>query len=320
MTTNPQALAMVEGAPVLYPVLRAVFHLEALEPDDAERIEEANAIVSEWLGDQFGISWFSFWNEVEGFRRTDLEYASQYATSLATEVGAEEWETNLLQNAGKHSRDEFNVTLSGSKVPSQGSPIMYDFWAEIPEVGFGDQYRALAMLSVSVPIDWPLQDFYDRVNAISNCLRLRWGAAGYSYAEWILYDYQTAFDHKYAHARRYHCFDVAQYVHLAERWHDEIRSVDWLTWVGPALVEKLSAAGVALDSSTLLTVTRVADTVRIEAGKAPEAGDINRLQVPIAYVAADRLVRPVRARTGVDFGGRWTEATTAGWLSRFETA
>ena len=59
------------------------------------------------------------------------------------------------------------------------------------------------------------------------------------------------------------------------------------------------------------------DAIVLQAGDAPEPGDVNRLDVPMSYRRADQMVRPVRARAG-NFSMPWDERTTEEWLTRFE--
>lgn len=59
----------------------------------------------------------------------------------------------------------------------------------------------------------------------------------------------------------------------------------------------------------------------MQAGAAPESGDVNRRRVPAAYAEADRAMRVVRASDGskLEWMGFSRETATA-WLGRFERA
>lgn len=318
MIYPPGPLATLNGGHVLYPTLGAVFHLEPLVDDDAARIEEANAIVLDWLGPELRLSWLSCWNEIEAFRPRDLDYAARSAATLAAPVLDTEEATLVAQNLAKIPRDELHVTVTGSVTEAQGSPVLYRFWSEIPEVGHGDRFRASGTLEVHVPTDRPLGEFYARVTAIAKCLRLRSGTAGLTYAGWPLYDYEHAATALYAHARRFVGFDIGQHIGLSQAWDSALRSVSWLTFVGPAFVDALAEHGRDLASTPLLHVSDLGGGKLIQAGPSPEAGDRNRMRIPAAYIAADELVRPLRAASGVDFGQPWTDRTASDWLRRFE--
>ena len=87
---------------------------------------------------------------------------------------------------------------------------------------------------------------------------------------------------------------------------------------GPIL-DELGARG-GLGASRLSTQAASGDGVVIQAGGAPERGDVNRRQVPPAYREVDALVRPLRAASGVDlpFFAPWDEGSIERWLRRFE--
>jgi hypothetical protein len=104
-----------------------------------------------------------------------------------------------------------------------------------------------------------------------------------------------------------------------KRWHDEIRTVSWLTFLGPAFVERLAQkTGAKLERRGQVEVFPLGDAVVLRAGARPDPGDQNRLRLPPAYVQADEMVRPLRARSGVDFMPPWSPADTEKWLQRFE--
>lgn len=317
MTTPP--LAKFGSNPVLFGALGAVFHLELLEPEDEPRLDEANAIALDWLGPRMAFTWSSSWNDIEPFRPRDLEYAACYPRSLAAPVVPGPPENAIMAaNIVKASHAQHQVIVGGGAAPDEGSPFQYRFWAEIPEVDGSDRYRAYAVLQITVPDTWDLRDFYTRVTSIARCLRLRWGAAGFTYAMWEVMDHETPYSGVYAHARRFFGFDVADYIHTAMAWYRRIRTVSWLTFLGPALGDELATVRGPLVSSSLVDVSRVGDTTLLRAGPAPEPGDRNRMRVPPAYIEADMMVRPIRARDGMDFGGPWSEVTTRDWLCRFE--
>jgi hypothetical protein len=215
---------------------------------------------------------------------------------------------------------DYEVACNGAGMEADASPYLLRFCAEIPEVGRGPRYQPYAVLTLSVPDTWPVDDFRAKVISIAAELRLRWGAAGLTYASWDLQEFQVSHDKVFAHARRHPGYDVGYFEADMERWYDEIRSVNWLTFVGPALQTRLEQAKHSLQSSSLVTIHPAGSSLCLQAGAAPEAGDVNRLNYPRAYMAADALVRPVRAADGRPyvFLGRWSESTITDWLRRFE--
>lgn len=315
-----EPLARAAGAPALYSVLGAVFHLEILKPDDEPRLQDAVEIVRDWFGDRLRWTNKSCDEWISRFRLTDLEYISCYVRDLAEPQVADPDAQLFAANLAKVGRMDYELACNGAEQDGDASPFLLRFCAEIPEVGRGPLYQPYAVLTVTVPDTWPIEDFRTRVTAIAAALRLRWGAAGLTYASWDVQEFQVSHAKVYAHARRHPGYDVGYFEADMESWHDEIRTVNWLTFVGPALVAKLEAAQRRLESSSLVTVRSVGSSLCLQAGSAPEAGDVNRLHVPPAYVEADSLVRPVRAADGRPyvFLGRWNESTVTDWLRRFE--
>jgi hypothetical protein len=306
------------GAPILYGTLGAMFHLEILTSKDEPRLEAACDVIWRMLGADLRSSSFSFADRSEPAKRSHLDYISSYPSHLALTPSASSAPEKQLVAEG---RDDYDVTLTGAPTRATASPFGVRFWAEIGDAaGADDLLPAYSTLSVSVPEAWPLDDFRARVIELAGCLPLRWGAAGYAYSGFIASAPTQMEEARYPHARRHPGYDVGEDIRMMERFHAEIRTVNWLTWVGPALLEKLAAKGVTLASSGQVSVTRAGDSMLLQAGPRPERGDVNRLDIPAAYREADALVRPVRASDPHDlfFGGFPGEAGVEEWLRRFE--
>jgi hypothetical protein len=299
--------------------LGAVFHLELLEPDDEARLEQVTTQVADWFGDQLRWTWMSCWREVEPFRNQDLEYVWTLPRRLEVPNDPADPDTStLLQNLIKQSFWRYHVSIKGGDVHDVVSPFMFQLWSEIPEVVPSDRLPAYAVLQLSVPNTWPIDDFKRRVCAMADSLRLRWATAGYGVTDWQLYDYETPRAETYRHVRRYPGVDVSHvYPNFCPHWYDWIRSVSWLTFVGPALADRLDLDAREIDTS-LLSIDDTGDHLLIQAGDRPRRGDINRLDIPAAYIQADTYIRAVRASTDIAFGMPWTQRTTEEWLRRFE--
>lgn len=319
-TPPGEPLARAAGAPALYSALGAIFHLEILEPDDEPRLERAVELAYGWFGEHLRWTRRSGDVWISRFRPQDLEYIPCYVRDLDEPAVADPSLQIFAANLAKVGRMDHEVACNGAEVEGDASPYLLRFDAEIPEVGRGPRFQPYAVLKLCVPDAWPLDDFRERVMAIAAALRLRWGAAGLTYASWDLQEYQVSHDRVYAHARRHPGYDVGYYEADMELWYDEIRSISWLTFLGPSIATRLEEARGPLQGSPLVSVSRAGSAVCLQAGEAPEAGDVNRLIYPRAYVEADALVRPVRAADGRPFVflGRWTEATLTDWLRRFE--
>lgn len=320
----PTPLQTVDDGPVLYSVLGASFHLELLEPSDGKRLEEVNELVWSWIGPYLRWQFLSSGDEIEPIRRSTLDYIPALTQRLEEpEVGGdgdEVWKAFESQLQRKLLTD-YEVSFHGGDDEFDASPFTYELWAELPDdVRQGDRSRAFATLRVTVPDTWPVADFQEKVLAIAQKLRLRWGVAGYSYTYWIPGYTDEAFSKLFAHARRFVGYDAPFYARSMEALHDAIRSVGWLTFIGEELAARLVAEGRPLESSKLVEVGKAGSAVVLRAGIEPSRGDVNRLDIPEAYAAADAMVRPVRLADGggVVFIGPWSERLITDWLRRLE--
>ncbi|WP_437641898.1 type VI immunity family protein [Sorangium sp. So ce854] len=312
-------LAARLGKPVLYAALGATFHLELLEPDDAGRLDELSAMVMDWIGPYLRAQFGSFLDVPEPFHPRVLDYVASLPEQLdepapLDDVVADAFRAQLARRV----RTDYHVYVSGAEDHWRASPFTYELWAEMPDEHVHKGHiAAYAAVRVTVPESWPLADFRARVLAMAGALRLRWGAAGLTYAHFLPGDPSFGVHTIWAHARRHVGFDVPFLARNVVPLHDAIRSVSWLTFVGPALAAQRSAP---LVRSGAVDVTAAGDNVVLAAGPAPQRGDVNRLDYPAAYVQADQMLRPLRMSRGkeLSFLGPWTEDDITGWLRRFE--
>lgn len=311
-----------DGAPTLFGVLGLEIHLEPIENRDQDALAAVNELVWDWIGPELKQTWFSFYEGPVKTDRSDLDYVSCFARNLAKPVipGAPPQVQIVAADLVRFARSTYSVMCNGGAEAAHASPFSYRFWSETPRVGQDPKcYRPFAALNVTVPDTWPLQDFAERVRAIVRALRVRWAVAGLSYSDWELVDPWPARDQTFRHARRYLGYDVGYFVRFLEEWQQQIRSVSWMTFLGPAFLAKLVALGQpALQSSGLVRVEQVGTTTLLVAGDAPQPGDRNALQVPPAYQEADAMLRRIRADENVNFQQPWDETTTREWLRRFE--
>lgn len=303
-----------DGAPILYDVLAADLYLEQLAPDDINRLDRAMQLVAEWLGPKLRWTGSSALQAVRAFQPSDLELISCHPHQL---------KNDRPPPAGRIQASAiatFEVACHGGESRPSPSPYALRFGCLIVDPDAQPMFSNRPVLRVAVPTTWPLRDFYDRVCVLAQVLRVRWGAAGFMYSGWEYYRHNATQEAIYAHARRHVGFDVGYYEQQLVEWHDAIRSVNWLTILGPALLRRLDEEGRRPETNPLVAVDRLGSGLLLRAGDAPQRGDINRLQVPPAYVAADAMVRPIRATTCNTFGVPWTEVSTNEWLTRFELA
>lgn len=308
------------GIPVVYACLGASFFLESLVEADAERLEEANALIQQWFGAELKWTLNSSVVRVEPYRDDDLEFVSAYPTELRvpmTHAGDPDVHADEVLVA-MDAHTEFGMFCHGGAEHNFASPYSYRFWSEICWMPRGEIFETCPVLRITVPLTWPKDDFREKVTAIASKLRLRWGVAGHTYSGYAIDFWSEVHNAIHAHARRFSGYDPAFYVSFMRRWFHELRTVSWLTMLGPAFVADLRAKNKVLESNRLVTVSQLGENVLLQAGDKPEEGDRNRLDLPKAYQRADEMVRPKRARSTVDFLEPWSEASTEEWLCRFE--
>ncbi len=303
--------------PYLYPALVVFLHLESFVPEDAPRLARVADLVRDWIGESLRYTRNSRVARVEPFRAEDLDYMAEYPETLAFEAEGGPSDdaflaAGLIAAARRH---DFGLACHAGRHPFDASPTTFRFWAEVPGFGPAPRLRTRATLKLSVPVDAPLDDFRARTTEIASSLRLRWGAAGLGYSGNEVQWYKQSDAAIHAHARRHPGYDVGLYVAHGAEFHEWIRTVNWLTFLGPALLARLAAPP---RPTRLVAVEAAGDATLLVAGACPEGGDVNRVRWPAAYLEADQIVRPVRAREGVSFYEAWTEATTGEWLRRFE--
>jgi hypothetical protein len=309
---GPPLVSYPDGLPLLYDVLGVDLYLDPLGPDDVDRLDRAMALVDEWIGPKLQWTGGSALQAVRAFEPSDLELISCHPHQLKNDRQPPSGRVQASAIA------TFEVACHGGKDRPSPSPYALRFACLIVDPDARPVFGNRAVLRVAVPTTWPLRDFYDRVCALAQTLRVRWGAAGFMYSGWEYYAHNTTWQAIFAHARRHMGFDVGYYNNQLVEWHDAIRSVNWLTILGPAFVERLDKAGRRPETNPLVAVEPLGAGLLLRAGDVPQAGDINRLQIPAAYVTADAMVRPIRATTCHNFGVPWTEVTTNDWLTRFE--
>ncbi|MEZ4447374.1 MAG: DUF3396 domain-containing protein [Polyangiaceae bacterium] len=307
--------------PVLHGTLGAILHLEMLDAADEDALDRACERLWAWIGPHLTFANLSCADSTETIRRTHLEYVPSYVTALTAPAAPRPEEQLMHNRMTAHGRTDFFLLCSGADDPAKSSPHSIRFWAEmgIPP----DQERdlpAYGVLHFTVPETTPLDEFQREVVAVAAELRLRWGAAGYTYSGLDLAPGRHAEEAQFAHARRYPGYDLPAYVQVVTPFYRQIRSVSWLTFLGPAMTGELRDLGQPLESQGEVQVFPTHDGgVLLRAGAAPDRGDVNRLWFPTAYREADAMVRPIRSEgRDVWFFHPWDETSTRDWLRRFE--
>jgi hypothetical protein len=317
------------GSPIAYPALGLAFHLEPLDEADVPRLTRACDRIAGVVGPQLRWAYSSVFAEVEPYSPESLDLiascpkqlpvAGPAASGAAPADGASRMIAGTTAMAAAHY-DKLGVACHGGQERNVASPWTVRFYSTT--TAEGGRIRADAMLAATVALDTPLEVLEELATGIASDLRIRWGAAGLAYGAWELDRYGETRDAIYAHARRHPGFDVGQHATWMRAFHDRVRTVSWLTFLGPAMTAQLRASGAPLESDALVRVEPCGEGgVVLRAGDRPAPGDVNRRDVPRAYVRADRIVRAVRAPSPAEtihFYAPWSATTTEAWLRRFE--
>lgn len=312
---EPIARAM-DGAPLAYAALGFAFHLEPLVPEDAGGLATACERIVATHGGALKWAWSSVHGEVERFDPDVLDLVSAFPTQLANAPPMADARAHAGASAMTAAHyDRFGIACHGGGTRNVASASTLRFFATASPSD-GPLLRADAMISASFPPATPAAAIEKLARAVAGDLRIRWGAAGLVYGAWELDRYGATRDALFAHARRHPGFDLGQHTTWMRAFHDRLRTVSWLTFVGPALAAKLPPPSLASDD--VVQVSPCGEGVVLRAGDAPAAGDTNRDDFPHAYATVDRRLRSIRAAENIHFYAPWSTMTTEAWLRRFE--
>jgi hypothetical protein len=300
--------------------LGVFIQLEPPQPEDVDRYRAAMALGQEWIGSELRWTLTTTFAAPEKFRPSDLGYVEDHARASVRPAPSGDIEIDRMQlRLQVASRLDFSMSCYGAVDDVDASPFSFHFHSEVPDDKSALSLTLPTSLLVTVPTDWPLDDFRQRALALIATLRVRWANAGLTYSGADDQVHVATHEAIFAHARRHPGFDIPEFVGLGLAFHDRVRSVSWITVLGPALlVHPLPVA-----TSDAVEVFQVGDCLALQAGAAPSAGDMNRLLFPAGYRAADMMVRKVRSpgpNDTIHFLHPWTEDTSSRWLRRFESA
>ncbi len=308
-----------DGSPLLYAALSVELYLEPPEPSQVEAFEDAADLIDEWVGGELAWTHMSSFGEPEPFEKDDFSHVIERVRRSAPAAYASD-PTSFGQRVDRESSGRFALVCHGGEEDWDASPTTVRYHVE----PFGPAARPTwaSMLRVSVPATTPLDDLRARALELASLLPVRWGMAGLSLVGWDVDHFQPVHRATYALARRHPGFDTSLHILHMPIWFERLRSVSWITLLGPPFLERLEKLGHALPQVAPAPLAFQAlsnGVVAIEA-PAPDPGDTNHNRVPPGYAAADRLVRPIRAASRLHFTAPWTERTTEEWLRRFEPA
>jgi len=310
--------------PLAREVLGIQLHLEPMQPDDAGRLAKALELVKDWIGGELRWTLGTMLGGGVPYESDHFDYVENYPELLELpprEAGStdEEWGDALALLAGPVSA--YGVVCGSSPEPKYAPATSFRFYADVDRVDWNVAHvPALSVLRVTVPTDQSLGLFMERACALASMLRVRWGSAGLMLSGSAIDGYWSEWK-KIAHAYclRHVGVDLGEYVALLRPFHDRIRTVNWLTFLGSGIraqLDKVQPLPAIVPNG--VTIQKMGDVTLIKAGDRPFRGDLNRLDVPPSYVRADQLVRPLRAAAGIRFFDVWDFNETRKWLTRFE--
>lgn len=310
---NAGLLRAVAGTPVAFSALVAQFYLAPLRGTHEATLETVCAQLNRWLGSRLRWTTGSIVSGTERYNDEHLEYISTYPSNMDAEPTPGDFE-ELAMELRAQSLAEFAVHCYGADEIGHASPFSVSFFADIPTVTPGQPLTCASVLRLSVAEDWPLDDFEKNVCEFASMLPLQWGGAGYS----VIGNENTFHEEfaatAFAQARRFPGYDLSNESLFVEEFFDQVRSVNWLTMLGPELATRVGP----LKSDPLVAISPLGNSTLLKAGAHPERGDHNWQQYPAAYRRADQLIRSVRACADLDFLEPWDEETTEQWLRRYE--
>ena len=324
------------GVPSLYAVLRADLYLEPVIDADADPIRHAVTRIVSLLGDN--LHYTLNWNR-NSMRPRVIRYHAKHAKHFADAIGVLTG-TKYGDKFGRmlvtgEFHQEVDIAIKGPpRLPAGGketketdaaSPWGVLFQGEIADAPVDDALPAPAVLSWSVPVSLDLRNFAESVTYVASGLLVSWGVAGYGYASWdyasssaLARERRSHLPALYTHANDHMGFDVGLHHGYLQDLQENIRTVNWLTLVGPRLRSRIK--GTADDR---IEMHRTEAFTLLRASERPHTGGDEGGRA--AYAAVDALLRPIRLSGGMEgnalrkaCGGYFNSADAEAWLRRFE--
>jgi hypothetical protein len=237
---------------------------------------------------------------------TDKHFIQISSGPTAASHGAWSFELSLEKHVGveeRRLREEFAKAAFGIHKPNPDGP-------------------ALSYLSVTAPLTSLLPHphiFRDLAMGVARALPFRSGHAGLGLAydrgdpEWKRDEQLAAWN------RRYRGLDVGSPDCSAPFASERVRGVNWLTMLDHDLLGKVGGRGAVEAIGPDVRLHDLEHGVAIQAGDAPQLGDVNELEDMTSYVKVNRLIKPIRAEEMYPPHGMNREQARE-WLARFDEA
>lgn len=315
--SKEHAASKVEGllqakadVPLVHLVHAFEVHLESIVPEDQDGLERVTEQLTDWLGPNLRWTYNSAFGLVEPYRDGDLGYIANRPTDLKVVTTIKKGFETLQTGFEAVALEDFLLHCHGGAQSAHGSPWQARFHSLITKV-HADRYDSASTLRVTVPLSWPAEDLLERALRMASSMRIRWATLGPSYAGW---ETQWRDQHRkpvFQHAQSHPNFDVDVVQGMTLELHKAIRSVNWITMVGPSLrkraklSDKVPAGAERFEHGDLLV---------LRAASLPDTGD----SINAGYAWADRSIKSLRLPSQQTFGSPWGPSSTERWLSRYE--
>jgi uncharacterized protein (TIGR02270 family) len=305
-----------------------VFSMGPDTPPAVRILPSLEALVSVRLGDDPSRMW-EFWNRLVRDIRHQTPYVFdnrpedgmlQPATDMHHEAVQQAFEAACRGPGGEPRIDWANMKFVDTSDPD-GLPE-HSICCSIGWVESAEAPRGFS-LQLTVPYDYSLEKLVDLGRDLAtNWPGLwRWIGIGYRFVP-VCWHSKYAEDARkivFCRSRRFLGVDVGEQFGLyTSFWQDRIRTVHWCTIVSPFLLDKLPEGTILPHQPRLPTeIEPIGNSLLFRAGAGPSLCDVNRLDDTTGYLAADRILRPIRAGRHVNFLSPWDAESTGAWLERF---
>jgi hypothetical protein len=117
-------------------------------------------------------------------------------------------------------------------------------------------------------------------------------------------------------AMRHPGYDVLHYTAVRSCVYDKIKTVNWLTLLGPSLAAAFEP-GFDDGAGEDIELIRTDGVTLIKAGREPQIGDVNRGDIPVPYQTVAQQCADITCFNQAQFGGAFDDELTQRWVRRF---
>jgi hypothetical protein len=231
----------------------------------------------------------------------------KYASEETHELLRESLSAPFLQGKPRH-------LLSFALVDDMGAPSAGFVYREV------DPSRAsrAGVLELTLPQETPSEVLLTLAREVAECGAFFSGVGGYV-TRWNEEHDVLAFDSIHAWCQRYWGLDVQDAEAMSWLAPRGLPGSNWLTLVGWPLLDALGADAPSLEEGEEdgVQISRLTHGLLVRAGPEATVGDLNRTELPTAYMAAARRLEPAFVPEPPAFGGAFTRNEDSGrWFRR----